>query len=479
MSQVHTSIVKKGLAFFLVPVLLQVFLLGSLYALFTEVENIAQAERERREVIEETNNMMTLFIDSISSAGLGLSYNDTFSTKPEEYRKRMEHSFAKLSKYARKDKLLAKVIGDLKDIYNKQYEAMVEIEGASYSLGTVMQLKPIIREGKRKLSYVRAMLDDEMKKSKQNEKKEAAFRDRLKVLIIAGIVFDVLLSIILTYWFLANIKRRVSMLVENARAIPGGAELQLTVKGNDEIAYLDGILHQASIDLRRAEEHRQSLMNMVAHDLRSPLLSAKLTLDMMVVQEIHDEQSIRKRIGTLKSSFSRLVSLVEDLLTVDKLESGKLELNLDIVDLRETVEDSLEAIASQATQMNVELINQVGAHSVVADKNRVIQVLVNYLSNAAKFAPQNSKITVSSVVQDNSIFIRVKDEGPGIDIKEQANLFQKFSQLQEGKTHKGFGLGLAICKMIISQHKGEVGVESAIGQGSTFWFSLPIDESDD
>ncbi|HEY9715451.1 MAG TPA: sensor histidine kinase, partial [Chroococcales cyanobacterium] len=102
----------------------------------------------------------------------------------------------------------------------------------------------------------------------------------------------------------------------------------------------------------------------------------------------------------------------------------------------------------------------------------VLQVVVNYLGNAIKFAPPDSKIEVSAQQIDSQVRVSVQDEGPGMTKDDQKKLFQKFYQTEDGKAEKGFGLGLAICKLIVESHGGKVGVESEPGKGACFWFKI-------
>lgn len=110
---------------------------------------------------------------------------------------------------------------------------------------------------------------------------------------------------------------------------------------------------------------------------------------------------------------------------------------------------------------------------MVADKDRLIQVLVNLLSNALKFSANETKITISSELENGAIKVMVTDQGPGMDKETRERVFEKYFQAETAAKKEGFGLGLAICNLIVQSHKGKLGVESEPGKGSTFWFSIP------
>jgi len=276
----------------------------------------------------------------------------------------------------------------------------------------------------------------------------------------------------------------LALLVENARRLPSGVPLTETVGGSDELAYLDSVLHEASDELKRAAEHREQLMEMVAHDLRSPLMSSQISLELLTSDKVPEPPPAAKRhIVGVKHNIALLVGLVNDLLTVDKLEAGKLELGPEDFNLARVVEEASQTVTGLALRRQIAVINNCSQTLVHADKARVMQVLINYLSNAIKFSPKQSQITISDEVAPEAshmLRISVRDQGPGIEEGQRKRLFERFYQAKSGKESKGFGLGLAICKLIVESHGGRVGVESEVGKGSIFWFTIPLaDQQDD
>jgi signal transduction histidine kinase len=166
--------------------------------------------------------------------------------------------------------------------------------------------------------------------------------------------------------------------------------------------------------------------------------------------------------------------LIVDLLDLEKMETGALQLKLQEVPLQAVFEDAEDAVLSYAQENNLELLIQENDFTVQIDPERIIQVLVNFLSNAIKFSPPGGKITVSAEKRDRMIRISVKDEGPGIPAEYRESVFDRYKQIEsQGKTKLGTGLGLAICKSIILEHHGAIGVDSEPGKGSSFWFEVP------
>src|SRR5262249_14161535 len=149
--------------------------------------------------------------------------------------------------------------------------------------------------------------------------------------------------------------------------------------------------------------------------------------------------------------------LVEDLLTIDRLEAGKLDLDLELVALDGVVQEAFDTLRAKAGQKSLLLESEVGTAQVVADRMRIMQVMMNLVSNAIKFSPSEGRIRVDCRTGDNKLTVSVADQGPGIAKAKQNDLFERFYQVErfnqtaKPDDAKGFGLGLAICKMIVVQ----------------------------
>jgi signal transduction histidine kinase len=179
-----------------------------------------------------------------------------------------------------------------------------------------------------------------------------------------------------------------------------------------------------------------------------------------------------------RSESDRLVRLINDILDVKKMEDGKFELQIVEVDLADLVEKSvigLNAIIAQS-DLTVEVSTD-GEVLAMGDKDRLTQVLYNLLSNAIKFSPKGSTINISVAREHDYVKISVADHGQGIPHDQLHLLFGMFQQVNAVENRPpGTGLGLAICKKIVELHEGRIGLESKVGEGSVFWFELPVKE---
>jgi signal transduction histidine kinase len=226
----------------------------------------------------------------------------------------------------------------------------------------------------------------------------------------------------------------------------------------------------------QSPKHIRDVISMVSHDLRTPLTSIHGMLALLSVGACGQlPPKALEAIRVAERGSTRLIQLVNDLLDIERLETGRLPMNLKQGSSKALIQRSVEAIIGFAAMHNIHITIPVTDYELVADEDRLVQVLVNLLSNAVKFSPNESVIDISIVDKGQDIEFRVTDQGPGIPPTNLASLFQRFQQIENITSSKlvGSGLGLAICKAIVEAHKGQIGIESSLGNGSTFWFRLP------
>jgi signal transduction histidine kinase len=186
-------------------------------------------------------------------------------------------------------------------------------------------------------------------------------------------------------------------------------------------------------------------------------------------------EQAKKVVTIAERNTIRLITLINDILDIEKLESGKLDMVFEVISMGNVLERSSESVRAFAEQNGIVLQMIPSTASVYADGDRLVQVLVNLISNAVKFSPKDAAVTVRVEEIPNWIEVKVIDRGRGIPEKFKNSLFQRFQQVEasDAKKKGGTGLGLAICKGIIEAHGGNIGVDSEEGKGSVFWFRIP------
>lgn len=247
----------------------------------------------------------------------------------------------------------------------------------------------------------------------------------------------------------------------------------------DKIFYC--VAHDVT-EKRALEKLKQQFTAMVSHDLRAPVTSIGLSLQLLLAGKRGDlSEAVNQTLTKADSTAGRLISLVNELLELDKLDAGKSNLNKELSSVYEICNAAKVDLETIADQAKVSIQGPIGDAAVFVDEGRITQAVKNLLSNAIKFSPQNSIVFISLERAKGEVEIRIKDQGPGIAEDEQELIFDKFQQSRSSKEikTKGTGLGLAIAKGFVEAHSGTVGVESVPGEGSTFWIRLLEDTGED
>jgi signal transduction histidine kinase len=231
--------------------------------------------------------------------------------------------------------------------------------------------------------------------------------------------------------------------------------------------------------LKEADRLNDEFLSIVSHEFRSPLTSISGYVDILdrgFDGDLNEEQ--KKHISKIQQGSKILLRLVEDILDFSKLESSTLKFDYVNNDLYETVENVIGITAPQAQRAEVEIeaLLPEDPLNIRLDPGRIGQVMTNLIENALKHTPPGGKITIVTEEKVGKVLIKVQDTGSGIRNSDLPKIFSRFYQVDLSNTrrHKGVGLGLAIAKAIVEAHGGEIGVESEVGKGSTFWFTLPF-----
>lgn len=264
-----------------------------------------------------------------------------------------------------------------------------------------------------------------------------------------------------------------------------GTVIDVEVQGTSLIYDGEPAIYVAIRDIterRRLEKLKAEFVSTVSHELRTPLTSIHGSLKLLeagVGGAISD--SAMKLISIAQKNSQRLVLLINDLLDMEKIDSGKVSLSLTSLDLVPLVEQSIQDNSGYATAFDVKFVY--GAHPlramVKADANRLAQVMANLLSNAAKFSGDSQQVDIRISLTDDTALVEVEDHGIGIPIDFQKEIFGAFAQANSGNTREqgGTGLGLKISKSLINAMQGDIGFDSTPAFRTIFWFSLPLDDN--
>ncbi|WP_371819412.1 PAS domain S-box protein [Tolypothrix sp. PCC 7910] len=244
-------------------------------------------------------------------------------------------------------------------------------------------------------------------------------------------------------------------------------------------------------DRREIDRLKDEFVSIVSHELRTPLTSISGALDLLAggVLQTQPEEA-QRMLNIAASNTDRLVRLINDILDIERIESGKVQMTPEHCDAADLMNQSIETVEEMAEQARVKLAVSPLSAPLWADPDRIIQVFTNLLSNAIKFSPEGSTVSLSAEIPETAekaapfgkqILFKVKDQGRGIPAEKLESIFERFGQVDASDSRQkgGTGLGLAICRSILQHHQGQICVESTLGEGSTFFFTLPIASEDD
>jgi PAS domain S-box-containing protein len=228
-------------------------------------------------------------------------------------------------------------------------------------------------------------------------------------------------------------------------------------------------------EIKEQDQQKDFFISMASHELKTPITSIKGYVQLLQSTYGNSEDAfLTNSLAVVEKQVLTLTRLISDLLDVSKIKLGNLVLNKQDFEITEMIQDVINHIQ----QINPDYrINFSGSNVLVhADRERISQVLINFLNNAVKYSPNSKEITVKNVIKDGQVMVFVQDSGIGINKADQEKIFERFYRVtgKDEKTYPGFGIGLFICSQIIERHQGKVGVTSEPGKGAVFYFSIPL-----
>lgn len=294
-----------------------------------------------------------------------------------------------------------------------------------------------------------------------------------RIIIIIGVI-SISSIIIISIIISRSIAKPISKVSKMTKYIgEGNYKNKLNYKSNImEIDDLINSINKLSNELNDQENLRKQLTGDIAHELRTPLTSIKGHLDAIIVGIW---EPTNERLNSINEEVKRITNLVDELRKLAKFDSGKDNLNKEIVNLKNYIKSIAYNYEGKALEKNIVVKYQLENIEALIDKEKFAQVIINILSNAIKYNNGNNEIYIKVFKKNNSINISIKDSGIGIPKSEYKNIFERFYRLDKsrGSNEKGAGVGLTIAKSIVNAHGGEIEVYSEINKGSEFIISLP------
>jgi signal transduction histidine kinase len=319
----------------------------------------------------------------------------------------------------------------------------------------------------------------------RNESSFASSRTVFIGVAVGAIVLALLLGFVLSWSVIEPIQQIDTRL---AAIASGDFSGHVEVQNRDELGALSANVNRMNDELRRlyteleaASQHKSEFLANMSHELRTPLnaiIGFSQVLRDEMVGAVNEKQA--EYLDDIISSGNHLLSLINDVLDLSKVEAGQVELEVHPFSLREALERGVVMVRERATEdgVHVAFVADPEVDVVAGDERRIKQVIFNLLSNAVKFTPAGGEVDVSATRANGEVTVSVADTGPGIAPEDRERIFEEFQQSETGVgLREGTGLGLALSKRYVELHGGRIWLESELGRGSTFTFALPAGSS--
>ena len=289
----------------------------------------------------------------------------------------------------------------------------------------------------------------------------------------------------LGYFLSTTVTDYISELNDVARAIARGRyDVRAPVRGANEVTELARTfnlmarrLQEADRKQRELDQMRRNLIAWAGHDLRTPLASIQALVEALADGVVEDAATQQRYLDTARRDIQALSLLIDDLFDLAQYDAGALELDRQPVAVGDLISDTLNRFAEPAARKEVSLTGEVAddLDQVTVDVQKIERVLANLLANAIRHTPAGGEVRVQARRADAALLVEVSDTGEGVAPEDLPYVFDQFYRGEKSRSHAtgGSGLGLAIARRIVEAHGGEIGVESAPGQGARFWFTLP------
>lgn len=474
---------QKALLVVVVPLAMQLAFLFAVNSLLDQSERDVKVQAHARAVSLALNDLFRLVLNSAAGiTAYGYTHNKHFVKRYESASDAVPDKLAVLNDLTKEDPEENKIIQDLStaitdgmasfskmhyQVFKKDYFA---------ALKTMHTMKPVVAAVYEEFDAAAEMVSSLENRSPLTEQRTRSF---LRRVLWASAFASVLLAIGITVAISRSTTSRLKLLVENTNRFASGKDLLPPTGGHDEIAHLDAVFRDMVRTVDDAQRLKEQFVSVISHELRTPLMNVQGILELLqagVYGELHQDGT--EQVKSAAHSTDRLMNLINDLLSIDKLQSGMLEIIPRNINIKEVLARSVDIVGNISSRKNI-VVAITGDDNIEleADPDRLTQVVTNFLSNAIKYSEAGTAIQVSLKRDGDTVRVAVKDSGRGIPADLLEKVFDRYVQVEKADSNIGTGLGLAICKAIIDQHGGKIGVISEPGAGSEFWFELPAARS--
>jgi len=481
--QLKLSLSQKALLLVVIPLSAELVVIATLGILLRQLEVDAGRLERSRAIIGGASTLTKLAFDaSTSLVAYNLSKSPVFAQSYERSIEQIPQELEFLKRLAGNDQNDSRDIERIQGFANHGMQLLKETKAKQdeQEAGVALDLLSgvgLAGDVQKTLSDLLSAVDELVARQKHLERSspesQSRVRGMLEMALVAGVLLNLAIAIGLTVFFNRSTSQRLSLLMENTRRLARAEALSPPVGGADEISDLDTTFRDMAGALEESNRLKREFLEMVSHDVRTPLASVMAVLE--IIEFGVSPQTMSSDLSVAKRNLTQVITLLNELLDIHRMESGKLKLSFVETGAAEILEEAIETVMASAQLADISISVPDNPVTVVCDADRLRQVFINLLSNALKFSPSGGHIETAIDVTPDWIKIVIRDQGPGVPAEFKDRIFDRFQQVQasDEKQKGGRGLGLAICKAIVEEHEGQIGVDDADGGGSEFWVLLP------
>jgi signal transduction histidine kinase len=485
------TLLHKGLLLVSIPLCFEITIFGVLLHMQDQLEHEAERIALKKQISEGINGLVHNVIGIVDTFEVG-SGSHIPDSQPTIFARIIEirrdisgtlERFRKIRVLAQEDPV---VLEKLNKCGNGMLLAKNDLIELAHKLNNARaeNISPMLLAYRKKLSkdlhesLANGLLElSETTTRDTEEVTSPKLRENMRILLKFALAFSVLFALLGAALFSKQMAARLALVGENADKLAKGEPLLEPIGGTDEVAELDNHLHYAANLLDEAKRMRQEVTAMITHDLKTPLQSVRSYLEMLDAGLLGELNGQGKRLlATTESASQHMVGLIDSVLQLEKMRTGNIQLQISLVEIAPLLEKCLQSVDALAEGKHITLARDFTTEhcDVSGDAFWLQEVFVNLMSNAIKYSPQNTTVSITTRVVEKNVEIAVEDQGPGISENEIKLIFQRFHRVQATADVSGTGLGLPIAKQLVEMHKGSIKVESADSKGSTFIVTLPI-----
>jgi signal transduction histidine kinase len=477
----NIKIARVGLILVAVPLAFELVFVLTLTCLIAKAESEIRREAHARAVIFQASTLLKHACDASTLAGGDiLSFNEAMSRNYLRHRNEVDKDLQALTRTLQNNPAQQSHLEEIKADVSLAMEEIGSItrKAQEGSLISAFSSMPVwLITNRTRLNEVHGAIEQLLAGERAIEQQGPSARQRsrqqIQVALAGGLALNVLLAIALAVYFSQQISARLHVLIDNTSRKAHGQPLREPLTGADELAQFDSVFHAMVKGLEEADRARQQLVATVSHELKTPLNSLDATLSLAEAGALGDLDDLaRQKLQVAQSNVRHLISLIGDLLDVERMEAGKLPMSFAPVKLHDIFEQAREKVQAEAQSNRITLVIPSEDHVLCADLPRLSRALAQLLANAVKYSPAGSTVTVSVQKTNDELVICVEDQGCGISPENLVGIFDRLSQ---DATTGGarVGLGLPLAQAVVRQHSGTISVESRALHGSRFCIHMP------